>query len=156
MNGWLPPALLVAATGLAVAFAARRAGLVALAALVMVAGAAHVARPSARSSETVLLGVWASVAATALLVHWPRGVPGAVAVAAGANAGLWAGAATADARDLVPALACGLVALPSAWAARRGAGVAVKVVASWMVAVALLAALLPLASTPGYVPDHMD
>ena len=38
----------------------------------------------------------------------------------------------------------------------RGWGIAVKVVASWLAAVAILATMLSLVPTPGYMPDHME
>jgi hypothetical protein len=37
------------------------------------------------------------------------------------------------------------------------ASIAVKVASSWLIAIALLAAVLPFLSvTPGYMPDHLE
>lgn len=77
-----------------------------------------------------------------------------------ANTGIWTGAVISVAgrkADLLAALPCTLTLLPGAWAVRRGSPIAVKVVSSWLLAVAILAATLQfLPVTPGYLPDHMD
>jgi hypothetical protein len=50
-----------------------------------------------------------------------------------------------------------LAFLPSVWTANRRVSIALRVVASWLIAVAVLGALLHfLPVTPGYVPDHME
>ncbi len=77
----------------------------------------------------------------------------------GINAGGWAGATVAiagtslDVAKAAPWLA--LVA-PGAWLVATRRGVAVKVVSSWLIAIAVLAAVLPIVPTPGYAPDHME
>lgn len=158
-GGLLPPALLAAALGMALAFAPRRVRWPSFGLFAVVALAVRSARPPAAWEETVFLALWASAVATALFVHLPRGVPAPLALVAGANGGAWAGAATAiqgTPRDL--GLACLFVVLflPAAWLDTRRLGIAVKVAASWVVAVAVLAAMLPLTPTPGYKPDHME
>jgi hypothetical protein len=63
---------------------------------------------------------------------------------------------------LLAVLLCGasgllLALLPAAWIANRRVLIALRVVASWLIAVAMLGALLQLLPvTPGYVPDHME
>lgn len=158
-GGALPPALLFAALAFALAFAPRRAVLPAFAAAALAAiAAAFVAFPH-HWTGALFAGCWISVIVASALVHLPRGLPGWVAVAVAVNAGLWAGATIAVAGapvDLVRALPVLLLALPSRWLIAHRAGVAVKVAASWLIAVAILAATLPIVPTPGYVADHME
>jgi hypothetical protein len=76
------------------------------------------------------------------------------------NAGFWAQAVVAlsgTPLDLFAALAVVLLILPAAWLVARGASIAVKVASSWLIAIAMLAAVLPfLPVTPGYLPDHLE
>jgi hypothetical protein len=81
-------------------------------------------------------------------------------LAASLNAGFWAGAVIAlsgSRLDLLKALPCVLVLLPAASGLRLRATIAAKTVASWLIAMAVLAAALQfLPVTPGYLPDHLD
>jgi hypothetical protein len=55
------------------------------------------------------------------------------------------------------ALPCVLIFLPASWVAGRYGSIPVKVVSSWVIAVAVLAAALQLLPvTPGYLPDHLE
>jgi hypothetical protein len=153
----LPPALLFAALGFVLAFAPRAAVAPALLAALLGALAVTLAAPPAAWTEAIFLGCWLSVAATALLVHLPRGLGPAAAVPLAMNVGAWAGATVAVAGstgDLLRALPVALIA--GRLLVARGSGVAIKVVASWLVAVAMLAATLATVPTPGYVQDHMQ
>jgi len=157
-GGLLPPALLAVALGFALAFAQRRMRLPSFGVFIVAALGVRAVRIPA-GEETIFLGLWASAMLTALLVHLPRGVPSPLALGAAANAGAWVGAVTGVAgasRDLLFALPFALLFVPGAWLARRNLGIAVKVAASWVVAVSVLAAMLPLTPTPGYKPDHME
>ena len=58
--------------------------------------------------------------------------------------------------DLADAFLLVLLFVPVWFLNNHGLGIAAKVAASWLVAVAILVALLPLIHTPGYVPDHMN
>jgi hypothetical protein len=50
-----------------------------------------------------------------------------------------------------------LVAVPASWTVRRHDSIPVKVVSSWVIAIAVLAITLQLLPvTPGYLPDHME
>lgn len=50
-----------------------------------------------------------------------------------------------------------LARLPAAWIVDRRVLIALRMVASWLIAVAMLGALLQfLPVTPGYMPDHME
>jgi hypothetical protein len=57
---------------------------------------------------------------------------------------------------LFAATGLALASVPAAWADRRVL-IALRVVASWLIAVAMLGAMLQfLPVTPGYMPDHME
>jgi hypothetical protein len=59
--------------------------------------------------------------------------------------------------DLLRALPCAFVLLPAALTVDQRKPIIVKVVSSWLIAVAVLAAILRfLPVTPGYMPDHME
>jgi hypothetical protein len=159
-GGALPPALLAAALGLALAFAPprnRRIGLGLFAAIVIAASQFPWPFPWL---DGVFIACWAGVVASAASVHLPARLQRAMALPLSANAGVWAGGVIALAGapgDLIKALPWVLLALPAARLADTRASIALKVVASWLIAVATLAALLPfLPVTPGYLPDHLD
>jgi hypothetical protein len=159
-GGALPPALLAAALGLALAFARsrdRRTGLWLFAAIAV--AASHVPWPRPWL-DGVFIACWAGVVAGAASIHLPRRLRRAVALPLAVNAGIWAGGVIALAgapSDLIKALPWVLLALPAARLADTPAAIALKVAASWLIAVAALAALLPfLPVTPGYLPDHLD
>ena len=58
--------------------------------------------------------------------------------------------------DLAIALPCVLILLVGRPVVVGGWGIGVKVVASWLTAVAILATMVSLTPTPGYVQDHME
>lgn len=154
----LPAALLCAALGLMLARARWRMLGLALLLLCTSAFAATFLPIRDHAVEMAFAGCWTSIILLAAAVHL-RGVPPWLAVAASLDAGLWAGAVIAaeGARlDLSRALPAFALCIPAHLAWRRGWDIPVKVVSSWLIAVALLAALLPTTPTPGYVPDHMD
>jgi hypothetical protein len=159
-GGALPPALLAAALGLALAFTLprdRRLGLGLFAAIAIAASQVPWPRPWL---DGVFIACWVSIVASAASVHLPMRLQRAMALPLSANAGVWAGGVIAMAGapgDLIVALPSALLALPAARLADTRAAIALKVVASWLIAVAALAALLPfLPVTPGYLPDHLD
>jgi hypothetical protein len=159
-GGALPPALLFAALGLALAFAPRRAWAWGLVLLAVTLAALFFAPLPRDWLEIAFLGCWVSVAVTAALVHLPRGPGMGGALALSLNAGVWASAVVALAGsplDLVEAAPCTLLVLPASWLVAHRASIAVKVASSWLIAIALLAAVLPFLSvTPGYMPDHLE
>ena len=161
-GGALPPALLCAAVGLALAFAPRRAWLPSLVTLTMTTVVLTALPIPGEWLEGVFLGCWASVAATAAAVHLPRGMTASGAVGLSCNAGLWSGAevALAGSRlDAGKALVCVLLLMPASFIVRRHATDHSKVLlpTEKLIAVAILAATLQfLPVTPGYLPDHLD
>lgn len=158
-GGALPPALLCAVLGLLLAYAPRRAIAPALVALAVIAGLVVLVGVPARLEEIAFLGCWLSVLATAGALHFKGGPGRWTAFGLGANAGLWVGAVVAIAGeplDLAIALPVSLLVFPAIWVLTTPARLAVKIVASWLAAVAILAAAVPLTPTPGYEPDHMS
>jgi hypothetical protein len=159
-GGVVPPALLFVALGLALAFAPRSAWAPSLLALFASLAAFTFLPVPQVWLEGVFLGCWISVIATAASVHLSRGISPHAALALSLNSGVWASAVTClsgSRLDLVKALPCVLIFLPASWVVGRHAAIAVKVVSSWVIAVAVLAATLQLLPvTPGYLPDHME
>jgi hypothetical protein len=159
-GGAFPPALLCAALGLALAFAPPRARAPSLLILALAGVAASVLPLEERWAEPVLFACWASAILAAASVHLPQGSGFRAAVLLAANTGVSSGAVVGAAGaplDLLKALPWALLCLPAGWLVARKLGVVVKVLASWLMAVALLAATLPLMPvTAGYEPDHMN
>jgi len=159
-GGALPPALLIAALGLALAFAPRKIFIPAMIAMAIPAVVVGFVPIGQQWADPLFFGCWASVLACALAVHLPRGLGPRLAILLALDGGFWAGAVIAVAGkpiDLLISLPCVLLALPGAWLVATKRQIAVKVLASWLIAVALLAATLQITTpTPGYVPDHMD
>lgn len=158
-GGALPPALLLAALALALSRSSRRDGAWAVGLCLAVAGslAFHATPESWR--EMIFLGGWISVAATAGLTHWPSPPRRLLSIAAGLNAGLWSGLLIGQAgrpADLAPAMLTLLLIFPGVWIAEKRWTITLKVAASWLIAIAVLASVLPLIPTPGYAPDHMN
>jgi hypothetical protein len=165
-GGVLPPALLFAALGLSLAFAPGRAWVpsllalfATLAACATLAALAFLPLPHVWL-EGIFLGLWISVMATAASVHLARGLSLRAALALSINASVWASAVVSvsgSRLDLLEALPFVLICLPASWVVSRYASIPVKVVSSWVIAVAVLAATLQLLPvTPGYLPDHLE
>lgn len=159
-GGALPPALLCAALGLALASADRKALQVGIVVFMVVAGGGAWVRLPAGWTDALFLGCWSSTVFNALRVYIARPLSRKSTLLLCSNTGIWAGAVISVAgrkADLLLALPCVLALLPASWAIHRGWGIAVKIVSSWLIAVAILAATLQfLPVTPGYLPDHMD
>lgn len=153
MTDILAAAALCAALGFALGYAHPGALGPGLAILVFTA----VMGSFAPHTDLVSLACWISVIATAASVHLPAGVGRPLALVLAANAGVWSGAVVGlDRTGLLAAMPFALISLPSAWLVANRKQIAVKVVASWLVAVAVLAAGLPILSTPASAPDHME
>ena len=158
-GGALPPAMLAASLGLALAYTTPRMRVPAIAIFCVAALAlAFVPFPS-WLIESVFLACWAVVVAACTSVHLPRGPGVRLAIALALIGGMLAGGLVALAGspgDLAIALPCTLLVVPAAWLVASGRGIGVKIVSSWLIAIALLSAALPLTPTPGYEPDHME
>jgi hypothetical protein len=156
----VPPALLFLALGLALAFSPPRDWGPSLFALLVALGAGNFVRVPQVWLEGVFFAFWVSVIVTAASVHIARGLKPWAAVALSINAAVWASAVASvsgSRPDLLKALPCLLIALPARWVVSRRASIPVKVISSWVIAVAILAAALQLLPvTPGYLPDHLE
>ncbi len=158
-DGVLPAALLCAAQGLLLAYAPRKTLAPAGLALVIVAMIVFAVGIPARWEEFAFFGCWASIVVMAASIHirWAPGFAWPVVLAA--NSGVWVGAVLSVAgrsTDLAIALPWILLVMPALWIRKTRIGLAVKIVASWLGAVAILAAAIPLTPTPGYAPDHRE
>lgn len=156
----LPAALLCTALGLMLAFVPRRTALIAPGVLALVALASWALGVPEQFTGTAFLGCWVSVLATAALVYLPSEKQRPVLTyAAAANAGLWTGvlvSSSGSAQDLSALLLCVAIVPAGQLVVRRGWDMALKVAASWLIAVATLSAMLTLVPAPGYAPDHME
>lgn len=158
-GGFLPPALLCCALGLVLAFVPLRQALLAAALMAAAAIAAFAIGPSDAWIEPIFVGCWLSVIGCALLLLRREQGPASLYFAAALNAGLWVGAVSSvagGARDLLIALPFVLALVPGRELVARDWDIGLKVVASWLTAVAILATMVSLTPTPGYAPDHME
>ena len=159
-GGMVPPALLFAALGLALAFAPQRTWGPSLLALFATLGVFTFVPVPQTWLEGVFLGCWISVIATAATVHLARGLSAYAALGLSLNAGLWASVVVSmsgSRLDLLKALPWVLILFPASWVVGRYASIPVKVLSSWIIVIAILAATLQLLPvTPGYLPDHME
>lgn len=158
-GGSLPPALLCLALGLLLAYVPRKVILPCIATLAVVSAFVVLVGFPRELEELVFAACWASVVGTALLLHWPRPIPSSVLLSLSANAGLWSGAVIAlsgTPLDLALSLPAVLICIPAALLLKTPLKLGIKIVGSWLVAVALLMAAVPLIETPGYAPDHYE
>ena len=159
-GGAVPPALLCAAVALALAFAPRRTWPLSLAILITTTVVFAMVPTPHEWMEGVFLGGWVSVAATAATVHLPGGLTARTAAIVSLNAGLWSGAeiAIAGSRlDIAKALVGVLLISVAEFTVDCRVPIVAKVIASWLIAVAILVATLQLLPvTPGYLQDHLD
>ena len=160
VNSMLPAVLVAAAFGIAIANV--RSEWLWSSIVVFVASAAIVAFAPIPAvwNERTYLACWIVVVACSAGVHLPNALRARVmvvlAVAAGATGGAVAGAANAHAIVASLSLIATTTSLASRAVAQR-VPLAPKVVSSWLIAVALLAATLQmLPVTPGYLPDHLE
>ena len=158
-GGTLPPALVLAALAFALAFAPRRMVWPALGLAVVAAVATALLRLPHGWTGAIFVVCWATTIIAAASVHLPRGVGKRLSLILALAAGVAAGATIAVAGtrlDLARALPVALLVWPARWLIAHKGGIAVKVAASWLVAVAILVGTLPIVPTPGYVADHME
>jgi glucose-6-phosphate-specific signal transduction histidine kinase len=103
--------------------------------------------------------LWLTVVMTATVTYWPERIAARAIVPLAVNAGVWLGAvaaASAMRPAMLAGLTGGLLFLPVQALASRGSAIAVKVVASWMIAIGALAIFVSMVPTPGYKQDHME
>ncbi len=157
-DGTLPAGMALVLAALMLGYLPRRTALIGVIITALVAAVASLFPLSRAQGETMIVASCVMVAVDSLAVYWPGRASRPVVLGLSALTGLVAGLTLATASSLpmgyLALLALSTV-LPASLAAHNGLGVAPRVVASWLVAVALLAAVLPFATShPGYVPDH--
>jgi hypothetical protein len=152
--------LLLLALGVALTHAPRRAVGPSLLAMLAALSISILLPVTCVSPGPLFLGCWISVIATAASVHLRHGMSTRAAMSLSFNAGGWAGAvlmASGSPLDVVRVLPAVLLVLPARFIVARHGPIAVKVLASWIIAIAALsAALQALPVTPGYLPDHVE
>lgn len=160
MNGGILPALLLSATiGLLLSFATRRTALLGFAAMSGTASLVALLTLPASLAVLIFIATWSTIIVAAGLTYFPpaKAERWAIPIALAAGAGIGGLTAISGRKiDLLLALPVGLLFVPGRWLVGRGLGLGVKVVASWMVAIALLSAFVSLTPTPGYQPDHKE
>jgi len=160
MNGGILPMVLLCATlALSLALAPARVGWLGLAAMAAGALLMGLMPLPVGWSAAIFVGLWLSVVVTAVLTYVPRRFADRLMIPAGFNAGAWIGAlaAVSDMRgSLLLALSPGLLLIPARRFTLHGYHIVIKVIASWMIAIALLSTFVSLMPTPGYKPDHME
>jgi hypothetical protein len=156
-EGLLPASLTCVALGLALARERPVRVLVAVTACVVGATAGSFLQPWASTSIVLPLAAWLSLALAAGAGLMRTGLPWPWTLPLALNGGLWAGSQAGASLELPLALA-GLAAVaPARMLVAQGRGIAVRVVASWLVTIGVLNAAIPLTTpTPGYVRDHME
>ena len=108
-------------------------------------------------AEAAHLACWLTIVACGARVYVPIGLGSAGAFALAVASGVAGGAVVGEPMIAVLAALFASMASLAASAAARRLPVAPKVVSSWLIAVALLAATLQmLPVTPGYLPDHLE
>jgi hypothetical protein len=163
-DGVLTGALLCAALGVPLGFTPQQTRLWSVSVLVVSALFANVALANAHIqpawADAAFLNSWISVAGSAACVYLARPVGLFPALLLSLNTGIWCGAVNALAGSpfgILQSLPATAVLWPVGWAARRDATLAVKVLGSWLIAMAALSATLQfLPVTPGYLPDHLE
>jgi len=160
MNGGILPLLLICVTvGLALSLVGRRDAWLGLTAILLSALAVSMLPIAADASKLIFAGLFLSTIVTAALVYLPREWPREWAIPVAVNAGGWAGALaslSAMHSALWLALPLCLLFVPGRWIEQRGLGIAVKVAASWMIAISSLSLFVLMMPHPGYIPDHME
>lgn len=160
MNGGIIPSLLLGATiGLLLSFTPLRVALFGGACLAATSILASLLAPPPSLQNAIFIGLWLSIILTAALTYLPHGAARRWAIPLATVGGLWIGglASMSDRKsDLALALSVSLLWVPGRWIVARGYGLAVKIVASWMIAIASLSLFVSMTPTPGYEPDHME
>ena len=157
--GILPMLLLCATVGLLLSFGSQRVAWLGFVGLVASALILSLLTLPAEVSKQIFIGAWVSIIVTAAVTYLPPRLPSRWAIPLAINAGAWVGAlASLSGRkhDLLLALPLSLIFVLGRWVVARGLALGVKVVASWMIAIATLSIFVSMTPTPGYEPDHMQ
>ena len=155
----LPDALLCVAIGLLLADRSRRETVLCARLLVGVGLATKAIGFNGLSDDVAFTGCWLSVLVTAGGVHLAGRLPTLAVRGLALNAGLWCGLAAEVGggwEKLLIGLPFVAASVPARLLLKAGYGISLRVVASWLMAIAGLESILPLLPTPGYRGDHLD
>lgn len=159
MNGGIVPLLLLGFTiGLMLVRTPMRPALLALAGFAVAALATFLLRlPIAPGA--IISGLWVVMIAAGITLFLPPR-PIAIttlplALAGGFFLGNWT-LLGGDISGLMLAVALAALCLPAQSFGANRFDIVLRVVASWMIAIAALSLFVSLIATPGYEPDHMD
>lgn len=158
-DGALPAIALCLALGLALSHSSWRAWLTSGAALTVAAVTTSVFAVPLEWQQLVVLGCWAGCLLCCGAVYLGRPASPLVAGLVAAAAGMLIGALTSEigqARTLVLALPWLAVFVPGAWLVRQRYAIVVKVLTSWLLAVAILSAGLTVVAGPTAGADHLE
>ncbi len=165
MGGNVAAGLLLAVCAFMLAFVPRRAALIGVVVGVL-ACVAVVLSGLGLPVKGAFAGCWISLIVTAMLVYFPQGLQVSsigglwIGPIIAANAGFWAGQVImveGDWHDLMLVLPVWLMILPAIVCVARGWALPVRIVTSWLLAVALLVGSIPyLVVHPGYEADHKE
>lgn len=153
------PVLLLVASALALTIAPVKFRWSAALALVVSAGVAAQLTYREDWQPMMLAGSWISIILTSLAVYRTQDASPLPSLALALNAGSWVGAVTTigdNDWDLVRVMPFVLLLFPAAWIVARTASIVLKVLASWLITIAIMVLTLPIVTTPGYAPDHME
>jgi len=153
----VPVCILACAAGLVLLQVPRKARLLSLGLIWSSAAVSFLATPS-RSELPADQMLWAAVMVTAAVAYFREGIATKLAPLVSTASGVICGIAvkTAGAPPQLLILAGAAAAIFVAPGRPPLVDWGVKVVCSWLIAIAALAVTLPLITTPGYQRDHMD
>lgn len=160
MNSGLLPQMLISATiALMLSLVSWRIAIVSGVVFVMASVAMLFVPLSPQFADAALIGLWLTMIVTALMVYLPTAHWTRLALPMSLNAGIWTGACAVLAGHhggLLLGLLPLFILIPARLIVARNFTMIIKVVASWMIAIATLSAFVSLVPTPGYKPDHMQ
>lgn len=152
-------ALLFAAVGITSAHAPWKTAILTAAGVIAAALLTSFLPPDALSAKLIMIGAGLSIVPAILLVYFPRLLSPTPLFLIAIHCGAWAGALlsmSGQQQAMLVAAPLLAVSLPARWLIQRRWQIGLKVAASWMLAIALLAVTLNTISMPSYQLDHME
>lgn len=164
MNGGILPLLLLSsALGLVLSFVplriAVRGAAIAVAVSLALYGLAPLGELPEVVSKIVFPALWISIIATAAIAYLPFSATSRWVAPATVNAGLWIGlraSVSATWQQYAVGIAPIALFVAGRWFTKRDYSIVIKVVVSWLIAIAILSIFVSMTPTPGYEPDHMQ
>lgn len=158
-DGALPAIALCLVFGMMLTYAPGKATLWGIAAGTLVAIVVSAVALPLEWRAQIVLACWAGTILAAAGVYLARPIPAWLAVFAAVAAGLLTGLLTGEVGRpgvLAAALPCMLIRFPAIWLVRSRRAIVLKVLTSWIVAVAILSAGLTVATGANAGSDHLE